>query len=128
MIKPIKPSEVVKKNTIPDQMIMVVNNLIIEKWDGRSAIVKQTDIISRFLKSTPTDPKLQKQIYDKGWLNFEPIFRDSGWKVTYESPDRDEMEGYLWADAYFKFEKESVAGRIKYSNIKSISDIFTDLQ
>jgi len=109
MIKPIKPSEVVKKNTIPDQMIMVVNNLIIEKWDGRSAIVKQTDIISRFLKlewmlKNRVDPKLQKQIYDKGWLNFEPIFRDSGWKVTYESPDRD--ESYESYDAYFKFEKE----------------------
>lgn len=101
-IKPIKPSEVVKKNTIPDEMIKVVNELIVEKWDGRSAVVHQTDIMDRFLKRTPTDPKLKQQIYDKGWLNFEPIFRDSGWDVKYEYPDRDES----WS-SFFRFQPKN---------------------
>ena len=40
-----------------------------------------------------------KTIYDNNWLDIEDIFREAGWKVTYDKPAYNESY-----DAYFKFE------------------------
>lgn len=99
MVKPITPDEV--KHIIPDFIIEVVNKLIQEKWDGHEAIIKQDEIMDIISSDDEDDDKPSRQkIYDKGWLDFEPLYREAGWNVEYDKPGY--CENY---DAYFKFTK-----------------------
>ena len=103
MIKPITPDEV--KHSIPDFIIEAVNNLIQEKWDGHSAVITQDEILDLVTcdetdwgdNSKPT----RKKVFDKGWLDFEPIYRNVGWNVEYDKPGFNETY-----KAYFKFTKD----------------------
>ena len=86
MVEPIRPCDV--KHEIPDFIIEAVNKLIQEKWDGYEATVKQSEILSAInLKEHKTT---SKEIFDRGWMDIEDIYRKRGWDVTYESPDYTE--------------------------------------
>ena len=101
MVNPIKPEEVV--HTIPDFIIEAVNNLIKENWDGKSAIIKQDDIMKVISSDDPEDSRPSRQkVFEHRWLDIEPIYRQVGWKVLYDKPDYN--EDY---DAYFKFTKRT---------------------
>ena len=100
MIKPITPDEI--KLVIPDFIIEAVNKLIQEKWDGHEAIIKQDEIMNIVSSNDEDDDKPSRQkIYDKHWLDFEPLYREAGWNVEYDKPAY--CEHY---DAYFKFTKK----------------------
>lgn len=100
MVKPITPDEV--KHVIPDFIIEVVNKLIQEKWDGHEAIIKQDEIMDIVSSDDEDDDKPSRQkIYDQGWLDFEPLYREVGWNVEY-----DKSAYYENYDAYFKFTKK----------------------
>ena len=100
-MKPIKPEEVVARKTeiIPDEVIDAANDLIALNWDGN--------------KSTFTLKALKEKVKDKfllnckdvnlntKWLDIEPIYREEGWKVSYDSPCYDEN-----FDAYFEFKQK----------------------
>ena len=45
--------------------------------------------------------RLRQKIYDQGWLDFEPLYREVGWNVEYDKPAY-----YEHYDAYFKFTKK----------------------
>jgi hypothetical protein len=99
MSGPISPDEVVaaKANSIPDEVFDVVNELIAEKWSGRYALVLQRDIVAR-LKAYPKFEDVD--FAAKGWLDFEPIYRQKGWGVEYDKPGYNETY-----PASFKFTK-----------------------
>ncbi len=105
MVKPIKPSEVKKKEIeIPDAVIEAVNEMIQEKWNGKEATIFQDDIIDRiiFINKTLNKTLLNRDtIFDKNYLDFEDIFRKAGWKVEYDKPGYN--EDYK---AYFVFSKK----------------------
>lgn len=90
MIEPISPSDV--KKIIPDFVIEAVNQLIMEKWDGDKAIILQDDIMAIVSSNDPDDNKPSRQeVFDKGWLDFEPLYREKGWDVEYDKPAYNEF-------------------------------------
>lgn len=100
MIKPITPAEV--QHIIPDFIIEAVNKLIQEKWDGEEAVIKQDEIMEIVASDDPDDPRpTHDEVYDKRWLDFEPLYRKAGWIVDFEKPAYCET-----FDAYFTFKKK----------------------
>lgn len=97
-VKPITPKEVT--HTIPDFIFEAVNQLIEEKWDGKSATIKQNEIMDIVSSDNADDPRPARQvIFNNHWLDIEDHYRRVGWKVTYDKPAY--YEDY---DAFFKFE------------------------
>ena len=95
MTRPIRPDEVVK--TIPPEVIEIVNEMIKERWNGSSATIMQDDVVRRVCLKMKV---MSDAVFDKGWLDFEDVFRAEGWKVTYDKPGY--CEDYA---AFFRFEK-----------------------
>ncbi|HUS40049.1 MAG TPA: hypothetical protein VMX74_11390 [Pirellulales bacterium] len=89
MAEPIKPHEVVeaKKNAMPSEVIECFNELIAEKWNGRSATIKQSEAANRIAKRMNVDTQY---LYASGFMDVEDVFRDVGWKVTYDKPGYNE--------------------------------------
>lgn len=97
-VKPISPNEV--EHVIPDFIFEAVNRLIREKWNGKSATIKQDEIMDIVSSEREDDPRPRRHvIFDNNWLDFEDHYRKAGWKVTYDKPAY--YENY---DAFFKFE------------------------
>ena len=97
MSKAIGPKDLAafKAATIPDFVFDVVNELLAEKWNGSTAIIKQKDIVFRICWGTGEVPS---SVLDRGWLNFEDIYREKGWRVEYDKPGYNESY-----DAFFEF-------------------------
>ena len=89
MSEPIKPHEVVeaKKNTMPAEVIECFNELIAEKWNGRSATVKQSEAANRIADRMNVTTQY---LYDHGYMDVEDVFRAAGWKVKYDKPAYNE--------------------------------------
>ena len=87
------------ENIIPQSIILAVNELLTEKYRGTGEVsIKQKDIIERVLS---IDDTLTKNIiFEKKYMDFEDLYRKSGWSVSYDKPSYD--ENY---DAYFIFNK-----------------------
>lgn len=110
-IKPILPDEVVSKKLeiFPDNMLESVNELIAKHWDGYSAHFKQKELEDLYLekcksKSTDVNFKIEKarqEMYDNHWMDFEDIYRNSGWKVEYDKPGYNESY-----EATFEFKRK----------------------
>jgi len=93
-VKPLSPDEVAaeSRKDIPHLVIEAVNNLLIKKVCGGRAVIKQSDIsleIQRLAK-VQGEPVTSQQIYDNGWLDFEPLFERVGWAVVYDKPAYNE--------------------------------------
>ena len=103
MVKPITPEEAMKaRPPIPDFVFKAVNDLISLKARNTAKItIKQSEIVNKIIEYRDV-PK--QEIYDKKWLDFEDIYRDAGWKVTYDKPGYNESY-----EAYFEFEFPGVA-------------------
>lgn len=88
MVKPISPDECRKLN-IPDEVIESFNELIQEKFRGKSATVLQDEVIERIL-SKFNHYIGRQEIYDNCWLDVEDLFGEAGWKVVYDKPGYNE--------------------------------------
>ena len=100
MIYPINPDELDDNPEIPDGLIEVINDLIKKHWDSKEAVVLQDEIASEYLKRDDAIVKTRTKLFEHHCMNFEYIYREHGWNVKYESPDRDES-----FKSYFKFTK-----------------------
>lgn len=107
-VEPITPDEIGKhkKKHIPNEVIQAFNSLIAKKWNGKSAKVKQDEVIKEICSifQQATDAAIvdtRNKIFAENWLNVEDIYEDAGWKVTYDKPAY--CETY---DAYFEFRKK----------------------
>jgi hypothetical protein len=100
MSEPISPDDVVKEKelAIPEDVFRVVNELIVENWHGSSASFCQDEIVKR-LKAIEGFPA--HDIFNKGWLDFEPVYRRRGWIVEYDKPGYNETY-----PATFEFRKK----------------------
>ena len=104
-MKPVKPKDIIKlkKVVIPESIIECVNEMIAEQWDGSKAIIRQGDLLEKVL-DTVLDrykEKFRKEIFEKHWFDFEPLFRKAGWQVSFDKPGYNEDYG-----AYFVFSKK----------------------
>jgi len=86
IICPITPSEVVQEQLrdLPDAVIEVFNQLITQDYDegDGAATVKQDDVVALLV----TKGFERRDIFDRGWLNIEKVYRSAGWKVTFDKP------------------------------------------
>lgn len=101
-VKPISPDEVMSnlENIIPNSIILAVNQLLIEKYRGNGEVsIKQKDIIERAISIDET--LTSNIIFEKKYMDFEDLYRKSGWSVLYDKPSY--RESY---DAYFTFNKK----------------------
>ena len=101
-IRPITPDEVAKKkvDVVPEQAIEAFNNMIAQTWDGVRAeftVVEVREMMINLLgraRGLPDSENMRKQlkdeILDKGYLNVEPLFRESGWNVVCDVPGYNE--------------------------------------
>ena len=96
-IEPITPKEVVDNHKIPDIVIESTNELLIQNWTGKDAIIKLDDLINRMNYKGNTLSR--GELNSKRHLDIEDTYRKIGWVVEFESPDRDSSN----FDAYFKF-------------------------
>lgn len=90
-IKPISPQEALdlKISAIPDEIVEAVNQMLSEKMTTYGRVVLlQKDICDRArqLFAQRGQAVTSSEIYDKKWMDFEPLFRDAGWKVEYDKP------------------------------------------
>ena len=95
-VLPIKPGEVVKqkKESFPDEVFEAFNELIGEKFSGYCAQFKQDSVVVRMVQKGLS----RADIFDKGWLDVEDVYRTHGWDVEYDSPGYNESYS-----ATFKF-------------------------
>lgn len=88
MAKPITPAEATSKKlaNIPDHVIEAFNTLIAKHYDGRSATVKQDEVLAAIV----TDEITRSMVFENHWLDVEDIFRKAGWDVEYDKPAYNE--------------------------------------
>lgn len=95
LIKPISPEEVVYN--IPDFVIEAVNTLIRKNFRGQSFSIKSKDIIAEGRKEGRSGSN--KDWFKEKWMDFEELYRESGWKVSYHQPCYGDSD----FDSYYEF-------------------------
>lgn len=85
-IKPITPEEAItdKIASIPEKIFQAVNELIVSNLVNGSAKIYTEDIIDRF-QNINDEFFSTTEIKDNGWLDFETLYENSGWDVSYNS-------------------------------------------
>ena len=98
-MRPVTPSEVskLKKELMPNWVLSVWNKLIAKNWDGYRSVVDQSEAINALRESPDNDNPGGSVVY---YLEIEDIYRQAGWKVTYDKPGYNESYS-----AKFIFEK-----------------------
>jgi hypothetical protein len=103
-VKPISPDDIAgaKLETFPDVVFLVVNALIASNFTNGRASFTQEEVIERLAENLPGEDFdiKRNEIFKKGWLNFEEVYRAQGWEVEYDKPDYTETR-----DANFTFRK-----------------------
>jgi hypothetical protein len=103
-VNPITPGEASKRKLkdIPDFVIEAFNDLIVRKFSGSQATVKQDEVVELIMekaKEAKVDVT-RDQLFENHWLDVEPYFMRAGWKVDFDKPGYNESY-----DAYFVFSK-----------------------
>lgn len=92
-VKALSPKEIISvaKNQIPEVVIQAVNNLLKRgvRSSSKSITIMQDDILKE-IKALGCE-FTRHQIFDNGWLDFEPIFEKVGWKIEYDKPGYNEF-------------------------------------
>ena len=104
-VKPLSPDEVLEKKqeSIPDEMLEAVNEMIVKKWNGHEATFRQEDLVALYLSKVGENDiqKSRDKIYENHWMDFEDVYRSNGWSVEYDKPAYNESY-----PATFKFKKK----------------------
>jgi hypothetical protein len=92
MSKPITPKQASfrTKAPIPDEVFDAFNELISENLNAGYAVVRQKDVVARILEKLKNSPTVRQDVFDKGWLNIEPMYQKAGWDVKYDKPGYNE--------------------------------------
>ena len=85
--KPLSPQEVIEQRSsgayLPEFVISAVNKLLIRcVSDSGCATLHQRLVINAIKQENPSITT--NMIIDNKWLDFEPVFRSSGWNVVYD--------------------------------------------
>jgi hypothetical protein len=98
--KPLSPIEVFEtvNASIPDCVIEAVNDLLTKHYQKGYASISQAEIIAKIKKLNPHITN--EELFNNGWINFEPLFENVGWKIIYDSPGIEETY-----DVFYKFSK-----------------------
>jgi hypothetical protein len=100
MSKPITPHEVVtsRQLSLPDVVFEVFNTAISDAWNGSLSTVMQKPVAAMIASRLDISTD---EVYKRGYMDVEPIYRNAGWKVKYEKPGYNES-----GEAFFEFSKQ----------------------
>lgn len=94
-VKPITPNEICQE--IPDWVIEGANNCIKKHWVelNQESKFTQDELISEIIKvyekyHQETKFCLRSMLFDRHYLDIEPIYEKVGWKVYYDKPAYNE--------------------------------------
>lgn len=79
-MKPITPQEV-NRIKIPDTILGIINDLIVEKFHGSHAEFFEEDLISKIIEKIGCQ---RSEIFENDWINInkiKPIYEKVGWEV-----------------------------------------------
>ncbi len=83
MRRPMKPSEIEKRRKLPQVVISVFDELIVENWCDGEDVVGQNEAVKRIAARL----KIPRQaVFDRHLLDVEDVYRRAGWKVEYDKP------------------------------------------
>ena len=87
-MKPITPRQALKDKVtvLPDGVIKVFNFLIVSNLADGEACISQKEAVTALVKEGFT----RNEIFKKGWLDIEDIYRAAGWEVEYDKPGYNE--------------------------------------
>lgn len=87
MVKIISPAEAekLKRERIPEFVIESFNELLISNYNPNGTVITQEDVIVEIMNRSPDDIS-RNEIFDNGWLDVEPLFKENGWNVEYDKP------------------------------------------
>lgn len=96
-IAPISPEEVTRLQAelMPPAIIETFNRTISEKIANGRAVIDLDEIV----KDLTNQGLDERQLFNKGWLNIEELYREAGWEVSYEQPAYNET-----GRSYFTFQ------------------------
>lgn len=99
-IKPIGPeqAEQLRMEQFPGEVLEVFNALIAKNMVRGRAVIRQDDAVRALVARGMNEGK----IFQDGLLDVEDMYRQAGWKVTYDKPGYNES-----GNAYFVFEAPS---------------------
>ena len=94
MTKPIRPEDVVthKQVGIPPGVFSVFNDLIAENYKNGRAQILQGSVVERLVGVG----FVRDEIFRRGWLDVEAIYREAGWFVDYDKPGYNETYEPFW--------------------------------
>ena len=89
-IQPISPAKArkAKVTVIPVYVIQSVNELIVKNLRNGTATFRQDELIS--LIASKEGENAADELCRKGYLDFEPVYRELGWDVVYDKPGYNE--------------------------------------
>ncbi len=84
--KPITPDEVVpwkERIVFPPEVLDAINDVIAKHWNGSQSYFTQDEVVAAIMTATGLE---RQEVYDRHYVDFEPIYRESGWSVYYDKP------------------------------------------
>lgn len=88
MVQAISPDDIAVAKAFPDFVLEEWNKLIAVKFTAGSARITQEEAMQALLPHTQAGNR--REVFDSGWLDIEEIYREQGWKVTFDKPGYNE--------------------------------------
>ncbi len=87
--KPFTPNQAIAKaqSNIPDEIIEAFEEMIVENMSQGTATFLLKDVAALAAGKLKIRPKA---LFDKNWLDVEPLFRASGWIVEFDKSGYNE--------------------------------------
>ena len=100
MTKAISPQEAKheKQDVIPDEVLQVVNLLLKERYNGNRVRIEQREVLEEALALMCANGAhvTRDEFFKRHWLDFEQVYRNVGWAVTYDKPAYCESYSAHW--------------------------------
>ena len=91
MVKPIQPIEAEenRKSKIPDWVLKAFNSVIQRNLRNGTSRFLQKEVVDELILESKDEVTVD-EMFKKGYLDVEDIYRDAGWKVEYDKPGYNE--------------------------------------
>jgi hypothetical protein len=96
VITPFSPTDAWEQQgqPVPDQVLTVINELLTQRFErGKRFRIMQDEVVEQ-LALQFNIPK--SEVFTKHMLDFENIYRNQGWTVSYDKPAYNESYRPYW--------------------------------
>jgi hypothetical protein len=103
-ISPLAAADIMKVRTsfFPEAVYAAVNEMLQRKFNSRThrAVIKQDELVALMVQKGLDEG----EIFANNWLDFEEVYRDHGWTVTYEKSDYTDQSPSTYTFAPIRLE------------------------